>query len=392
MRSIILVAGLILSLEAWLYAADNIAPVVETKALMAQYLMHLTSLKRYLISDEKFSDPKNAKEIETNLKEFARLAKSAAHDPTLNQENFKFSRQVLEQSIVESERAFRLGRKSYARWQLNSAVNVCMSCHTQLPSSNRVFTNFKDPSIFTSKFDRAEFLFATRVFDRSMDLYDESIKGFPDNQISIFQIETALERQVAYFTRIIRNPAAGILKLKEHQKNKLLPEFLQNNIKVWMAQLSVEEKQTPFDPRSATDKQIIEYAAKNIESDSKQNTFDATNPRLVTYLVVSGMLFEFLEKHPQSAVTPQVLYWLAMCERSIENNFFFSLSDLYLRECVTKYPADPIAKKCYNQYELEITLGYTGSGGTRVPLEVKQDLEALKQLVDSKGKVDILKH
>lgn len=362
-----------------------------TRALMAQYLMHLTALKKYLVSDEKFSDPKNNKDIAEHLKEFARLAKSASHDPTLNQENFKFSRQVLEERIVDTERVFRLGRKTYARWQLNSVVNVCMSCHTQLPSTNRVFTNFKDPSMFTSDFDRAEFLYATRSFDAAMELYDKSIKGFPDNQMTVFQIETALERQVAYFARIVRNPTAALAKIKLHQANTLLPQYLKDNMSAWSVQLKKVEAQLPLDPKVATDAQIIEYARKNIEADDKKTNVDATSPRLVTYLTVSGMLYEFLEKHPNSKATPQVLYWLAMCDRSIENNFFFSLADMYLRECITKFPSDPIAKKCYSQYELETTLGYTGSGGTRIPIEVKRDLENLKQLVEAKGKVEMPK-
>lgn len=391
MRKISALTSLIVFIGALAIASTTQQPSGATRALMAQYLMHLTALKKYLVSDEKFSDPNNSKEIAEHLKEFARLAKSASHDRTLTQENFKFSRQVLEDRIVDTERVFRLGRKTYARWQLNSVVNVCMSCHTQLPSTNRVFNSFKDATLFTSDFDRAEFLFATRSFDTSMGLYDKSIKGFPDNKITVFQVETALERQMAYFTRIIRNPTLAIAKLKEHQANTLLPQYLKDNMVAWSLQLKKVEAQTPLDPRVATDTQIIQYARKNIEADDKKTNVDATSPRLVTYLTVSGMLYEFLEKHPQSPATPQILYWLAMCDRSIENNFFFSLADMYLRECITKFPADPIAKKCYSQYELETTLGYTGSGGTRVPIEVKRDLETLKQIVESKGKLEMPK-
>ena len=118
---------------------------------------------------------------------------------------------------------------------------------------------------------------------------------------------------------------------------------------------------------------------------------DAIDPSLVNYLRVSGILNEYLLTHPNTKVEPEILYWLAICDRSISNNFFFSLADMYLKECITRYPSAPIAKKCFTEYETQTTLGYTGSSGIHVPPEVKAELKRLKDLVNSGGKLEMLK-
>lgn len=360
-----------------------------TPVLMNQFLGQLTALKKYFISESKFVDPKNNLEIASHLTKFSRFAREAHHDPTLSQENFKFSRQVLEEHITDTERVFKIGNKSYARWRLASTISVCMNCHTQVATSNRSFREFGNFKIFSSKFDQAEFLFVTRAYDKANELYDVIIDEYPKNKNKPEQVQTALERQVAYFSRIKKNPTDALSKMKSHQKNKELPEYLHLNIAAWISQFEIWEKQTTFDAKTATDNQIIEYTQKNIEAKWTTPMMAASNPNLVMYLRVSGILYDYLQTHPQSKITAQVLYWLAICDRSIDNTFFYSLADLYLRECITKYPTDPVAKKCLKEYEAEMIFGYTGSSGIHLPAEVSADLDRLKKLVETGGKLEM---
>ena len=106
------------------------------------------------------------------------------------------------------------------------------------------------------------------------------------------------------------------------------------------------------------------------------------SPKLVAFLKTSSVLYEYLQTHPKSAIVPDILYWLSICDRAVNNDFFFSLADLYLRECILSYPTNPVAKKCFKEYETETNAAYTGSGGTHIPAEVKLELSRLKELVD----------
>lgn len=388
---LISLAGLASSKKPVPEASSTTPATLQTRSLMGQYLTQMTLLKRFFVSEEKFTAPENTAEISEHLKELARLSKEAAHDPVLSSESYKFSRQVLEDHIADTERVFRLGNKSYARWQLASTLSVCMSCHTQVPMMSKTFGEFKGMKMFSSDFDQAEFLFAIRDFDRAMSYYDKVIDGFPANHVSTDQVEKSLQRQVAYFSRVKRAPADGIAKMKLHQKNKELPEYLRLNTKAWVSQFEEWKKQTAFDPRTATDKQILEFAKQNIESHWTPAMLDAIDPTLVNYLRVSGILYEYLQTHPHTQAEAQILYWLAICDRSINNNFFYSLADMYLKECITRFPADPIAKKCYDEYETQTLLGYTGSSGVHLPPEVKEQLKSLKEWVQSKGQVELRK-
>lgn len=361
----------------------------ETNQLMNQMLIELSTLKNYFVSQEKFTDPKNNEAISTHLKEFAKLAKEARHNPDLTKENYKFSGEVLDEHIAEVERLFRSGNKAFARRQLASTVSVCMSCHTQIPTNNRAFVDFQNYKMFSSPFDQAEFLFATRAFDQAFFLYDLVIDGYPANKTSLDQVEGSLDRQLAYFSRIKRNPKDAVAKLKLHQKNKQLPGFLKANLKTWIIQFENWDKQVTPDPKIASDKEILDFAKKVIETKWTSSAMQANNPDLIPYLRVSGILYEYLHLHPTAAATPDILYWLAVCERSIDDSFFYSLADLYLKECVLKFPTSPIATSCYKEYEIETIASYSGSAGTFLPPEIRTELNQMKSVLDHKIKLNM---
>jgi hypothetical protein len=75
----------------------------------------------------------------------------------------------------------------------------------------------------------------------------------------------------------------------------------------------------------------------------------------------------------------ELLYWLAICDRVLEYQFQYSLSELYLKECIVGYPGSKYARQCYNELERDMVFSYSGSSGTHIPEDVKNSLETLKQ-------------
>jgi hypothetical protein len=389
------IAALLLQLMALQIHAETPAKPTGasiTKGLMQHYLIELTALKKFMVSDQDFSDPKNQTEIAAHLGEFAKYAKLAKHDENLQSVNYRFSRQVLENYIVDTERLFRVGNKSFARWQLNSTVSVCMDCHTQMPTESRVFADFINRNPFTSGFDQAEFLFATRGFEKALVLYNNIIVDFPMNKFEPREVETAFERQLAYYLRLRRNPTEAIEKFKGQLQNKKIPGYIRENVTDWIVNLERLTKKPKPDPSTMKAEAVISYAKDELETNLVAKIGSSRDPNLVNYLLVSGVLYEFLKKNPESEYVPDILYYLSICDRNISNTFYYSLADLYLRECITKYPQKPMAKNCYREYEKETVLGYTGSSGTKVPSDVQEDLKNLKKLVDSGGKIKLSDH
>lgn len=295
----------------------------------------------------------------------AKTAKAAGHDPQLEQENFKFSKRVLENHLSETARIFRLGNKPYAYWMTKATYSVCMSCHTQAPSSSRPFTEFSNQKFYTSELAQAEFLFATRAFDKAAESYNWMIENYGKSHSQLTWLEVSLKRMLAYYARIKRDPEAALAQFQKYKARANIPDHTKNVIDDWIAQIKNWKSNGKVDPKTMTDQQILSFIKKNLPEDPTPNINDAAYPNYVNYLYSSGVLYEFLQSHTKSKIVPQVLFWLAICERSVGSNFFFSLGDLYLHECITGYPADPIAKRCYKEYEDEMIMGYTGSSGTK---------------------------
>jgi hypothetical protein len=258
-----------------------------------------------------------------------------------------------------------------------------MSCHTQVPTASRTIKDFEKTDLLQKPFDKAEFLFSTRAFDQAKVIYEDLITHFPDNKVPPEQIETALERMITYFARIQRNPELGVKALEQYKTNDKLAPFLLADIAAWTKAFRQWKNEPTLDPATATDAQVLTFAKKNLDPKVSGFVMTADNPQAANYLKVSGILYEYLQNKPESAATPEILYWLAICDKGLNNNFFYSLGDIYLRECIVKYPSSAVAKDCYDEYESETILSYSGSGGTHLPDDVKRELAHLKALIIS---------
>ena len=103
---------------------------------------------------------------------------------------------------------------------------------------------------------------------------------------------------------------------------------------------------------------------------------------LIGHLQATSALYGYLDTHPEDSSTPEILYWLAVGEYGFNRSFFFSLGNMYLLECMKRYPDNAFAPRCYREYAEEMRSLYSGSSGVDVPPEVQSALKALKALVD----------
>jgi hypothetical protein len=123
------------------------------------------------------------------------------------------------------------------------------------------------------------------------------------------------------------------------------------------------------------------FIEKNLSPLDMKKEIIFTGEEDVTLLISSGVLFNFLVENPDSALAPEILYWLSLAEHRMGQSYFFSLGDLYLKDCIRKYPSSPYAKKCYQEYADSIEAGYSGSSGTDIPAGEKRELNKLKSLL-----------
>lgn len=362
-----------------------------TKDSMHAFLEHFVALKKFLISDEEFQSPKNTEIIQSHLRELAAEVKKTKHDFTLLQENYRFPRAALEEHLVESERVFRLGNRAYARWMVNSTLGICMSCHTQVPAEGHPLSELKSAKIFSSSFDKAEFLFAVRDFESANELFKKIVEDYPEEGVSVDKIEKSVKRQLAYSIRIKRDLKSTETIVKTSLKNKELPEFLRRNLGIWDKQVVRWKKKKIPQVAKTSAEQVLNFVEKELAVEAKIDHVVSAEPRLISNLMISGLLYELLQAKPDSMYNPRIMLALAMTERELGHSFFFSLANMYLRECMVRYADSPVAPRCYKEYESEMIYSYTGSSGANLPEDVKTDLNGLKSIVERKGKMELQK-
>ena len=101
----------------------------------------------------------------------------------------------------------------------------------------------------------------------------------------------------------------------------------------------------------------------------------------VQRLWLSGILYHYLNRKPPAEEIPKLLYWLAVNDRVVGYSYYFSLADLYLKECVYNYAQHPYAQRCYAEFKEYVNFIYSGSGGTYIPPELTQEMRKMKEAI-----------
>ncbi len=361
--------------------ALGVTAFAEVKPFMDRMLNEIFSLKPYLVSEESFKDPKNAKKIDESLLKMAEISKKINHEGKIKSTGFRVPSQVLEQQLLETEQIFAKGNKSYALWMLKSTLGVCMSCHTQLPAVSTQFSTLNKNHVLTNPFDEAEFLFVIRNFDEAMPLYAQAIKDYPKNVVTPENLEKALYRQLFYFVRVKRDFKSLVSALEQNQANANLPKHFAAKIKNFVSAAKSAQKEAfpSFSPNQ--DDEVRKFAEAALKEElAGKFSFDDPKKEL-NYLKVSGVLYEYLDRYPETRLKPDILYWLSFCESHYRHKAFYSLPELYLKQCVLEFPKSTVAKKCLTEYQDLVTMAFTGSRGTHIPEDVAKEIKTMQELI-----------
>lgn len=354
----------------------------EVKPFMDQMLNEIFNLKPYITSSDAFNDPKNAQKIGDTLKKMVVLSEKINHEVRIKKTGFQISGKVLNQQLKESELVFNSGNKGYSLWMLKSTLGVCMSCHTQLPAVSTKFLTQNQGRVLTNPFEEAEFLFIIRNFKESMKLYTSALSGYPKNVVSADDIEKVIYRQLYYYVRVQRDFAGLAKVLDEDLKNKSLPPHFITKIKDFSSALQKMkgEKFPQFTAQQTAE--LRQYAEKSLKEELLGNfSFDIPK-RELEYLKVSSVLYEYLNENPETPLKPDILYWLSFCESKFSQQAFYSLPELYLKQCVLEFPKNPVAKQCLKEYQNLVTMAYSGSSGTHIPEDVSKEIKTMQELVE----------
>lgn len=359
----------------------------QAKAVMGNIYDSYVKIIPYAYStkdlSESLKNKKDKEELINNLSDLSLFFKSAKHAEFFQRPGFKPSLEAISNHLDETILSVEADSFIFAQKRLNVIGALCVTCHSQLPDSvskNAFKENVKSEKRerFDSDFSYANYLYLVRRFDESKKYFHKVIdEALAKSQnISNREIVASLRKIISIDTKIKFNYEKAKDAIAKWEKD---PRFSQNDKKMinrWGTSL---KKWKGFTPSAI--KAITGFIGINLSPLDMKKEIIFTGEEDITLLISSGVLLNFLVENPKSEHAPEILYWLSMAEYRMGNSYFYSLGDLYLKDCIRKYPASPYAKKCYQEYADSIEAGYSGSAGTDIPINEKKELIKLKSLL-----------
>lgn len=351
----------------------------QVKPHMQDFYSVVDKIRPYLINKSEYMSEKNEKTITQALKEFNEKTKQLKKEKMSESDDMKYRVQQLSEGLDEAEKTFKDGFKDYSYWVLKSSMNNCYACHTQKSLSGTDYAFKKDG--VTDIYSEAEFLFIVRNYSQSVSLFEDILIKYPENNISIENLESSLQKLLYYYVRVLHDDTKTLATFEKILQNKKLPSSVRNDILAWKKYLGVKKYRVIEEKPITSDKSLKEFVE---ERNNIAEHYPLSNQRYIVDLETSAFLFQLLEKSPDKKLKPWVLYWLADQEKDYRLTMFDLSAELYLKECIEKYPTHKAAKKCFSLYKEIIVNSYTGSRGTSLPKSVVEQLNTYEKMVNKK--------
>lgn len=345
----------------------------------------LSELMPYLSDARKFKLKTNRQLVETNIRELSKAFIDAKHDTLMKEDLFAPSYAVIRENLDQSLTAFSKGDSDFAHWRLQEMTAQCIDCHSRLPPSYAssfqngqmtvVETKFKDPydlglaQMIVRRYSDAKASFTRSIQDRLIKNEGNRVAE-PFKQILLMG------------TKILKDPENQIAFFRDYLKNEKLSPQMKAKLSLWIADLT-EWKSSPFLKEGLkSDKDVGNFIQKKLKPLSVELLFDGS--RDVDLLLASGLLSNYLFENPTTNLTPDLSFWLGWSEIYLKRESFFGSGDRFLKQCIRRYPGHPMAKQCFDVYKENVLFEFSGSAGTNLPADIKEELNVLESLIRKK--------
>ncbi|MCI0504955.1 MAG: hypothetical protein L0Z73_02480 [Gammaproteobacteria bacterium] len=289
---------------------------------------------------------------------------------------YRISFEVIHTQLADAMVAMKHDNYRHAINIVKEFVSVCSSCHTQDPQLRTLFSDVGRDR-FGNDLQFAEFSYMTRNYVTAMAHYLKYLTSA--GELSEADLMTVMKRILTINTQVYNRPEDALNELTKLRDNPRHTKYSRKNLEEWLAGLEDLRQQQVSAAASPDMAQLKLYVDKILGPLHDPGAADFPSKKeKVSRVWLRGRLYHYLNTLPPREEIPVILYWLAIIDRSTDYSFYYSLADMYLKECMLQYTSHPYAQKCYDEYEAYITFSYSGSRGTDIPDDIEQELKALK--------------
>lgn len=355
------------------------AEAADIKPEMHVLAQEISAMQKFLLTDAEFSDAKNDTAIKSSLNKISEHLSFLGKSPISDNAALRVNLNLIQQHIADAKKSFEAGSKSYARFMMQSSMQMCIACHTRTKTSD-----FALPEVDLSKVkleDQGDYFFATRQFDKGKEVFSSMILDFPKNMIGQFALRKALVSMAIYFSRVKSDPKAGADFFTQVSKVNGLPSYIKKEASEWAKDFKDWGKEPEKNSNSLTESQLLMQAKKILKSDDLSLVSDNGRSFHIRRLRASVLLHKILESPgTKSPAKGEAIYYLGQIYHRISSNLFFRFGEMYLKTCISEYQKTATARNCYDALERAVSEGYTGSGGSDIPDEEEIELVRLRRL------------
>lgn len=282
---------------------------------------------------------------------------------------------IFEDQLAQANLALEKGHTAYARSLLISTSSYCMSCHTRSNfGPKHLETAFKPSTEGLSQLEKADLYAATRQFDRALAQYQGMVtdKTFMTNDP--FMWEQAVQKFLTLCVRVNRDPTLGIKVLKQIPRDERTAAFLSARVDKWIESLEDWKKR----PNFKKGEDPLGPAKQLIEKGKQMQAYPEDASGSIYFLRASALLHDVLRTKLPNTKTAEAFFLAGKAYEAIDVLKIWALPEVYYQSCIEKSPHSSIAQQCYARLEESIYVGYTGSSGTHLPLDVVIKLDKLR--------------
>ena len=377
--SLCLIAGLLAG--ALVATSATSADRVEREATRAAMQSIFASLRYLLevdVSEGGLANPSNERKVLEALYELddqsAILAAHGFSDDAVG----VFLASVLERYTLVLLRGYERGEHEKVQEFLYGITDVCVACHTRLPSAedSPVARRFVDSETVESlpMGKRARIEAATRRFDDALDTLESLLEssGSPDPGA----LEDVLRMYLIVNIRVKGDMERPIPTLERVEDR--LPErtAFHRDVGIWLESLEAYRDIPVIGDPLETARSIINGATGGEFPDERS--------ALVEYIAASSLLHRYLASNPiDSMKLSEAHYLLGLSEYRIHRDDWLPQAELYLEIAIVLAPDAPWARPAFDLLVERIERIYGRRGAGRLPPEVEERLIELEEAIDT---------
>lgn len=192
----------------------------------------ITDLFPIFLNEVSFNNPENEATINEGVERIVSSIQSARAHFNQSSKPSQISYDVLNENLLEAQRAMKVGNKHYAQNLLSEVVSICTSCHTQDDKTRTLFQG-KGREAFTSDFEYGEFNFLTRNYEAAIVYYDRYLTS-PYALKPERLIFTSSKKLLTIYAQVLNDPGRGVAHFKKLVKNDRLTPLVEKNAKEWI--------------------------------------------------------------------------------------------------------------------------------------------------------------